>query len=193
MNILIAGVGGQGTVLASRILSTVGILQDLPVRTMETFGMAQRGGCVVGHIRIGQGRKAAYIPKGQADLLLGFELAEAARNLAWLAPEGRLLVNEQTILPVSAGMGKQEYPRTDIREALQKRKALFVDALSLSQKAGSSKAVNIVLLGAAMGCKALPFTEEAMQKALELCVPARFLELNRQAYFLGRMAAEGEK
>ncbi|MCQ2559508.1 MAG: indolepyruvate oxidoreductase subunit beta [Clostridia bacterium] len=193
MNILIAGVGGQGTVLASRILSTVGILQDLPVRTMETFGMAQRGGCVVGHIRIGQGRMAAYIPKGQADLLLGFELGEAARNLAWLAAEGRLLVNEQTILPVSVGMGKQEYPRLAIREALQQRKALFIDALALSQKAGSSKAVNIVLLGAAMGSGALPFTEDAMQEALQLCVPAKFLELNRQAYALGKMAAKGGK
>lgn len=194
-DILIAGVGGQGTVLASRILSTAGILEGVFVRTMETFGMAQRGGSVVGHVRLGNGDKSTYIPRGNADLLLGFELAEAVRNLNWLSSQGKILVNEQILRPVSVSMDKEEYPLREIKACLFKLNPIMLDASALSQKAGSPRAVNVVLLGAASGAGLIPFSNDAMHKAIEACVPSRFKELNLKAYELGYMATnlEGEK
>ncbi len=192
-NVLITGVGGQGTILASRILSTAGILEDIFVRTMETFGMAQRGGSVVGHIRFGEGEKSAYIPLGQADLLLGFELAETARNLGYVKSQGRVLVNAQALRPVSVAMGQQTYQVEAIETYIKDNSAspLLVDGLALAGQAGSAKAVNVVLLGAACGAGLLPFSDAVMRQAVAHCVPEQYRDLNLAAYELGFVQAKG--
>jgi len=184
-NIMIVGVGGQGTLLASKLLGRLLLGKGFDVKVSEVHGMSQRGGSVVTYVRWGEKVYSPIIDRGQADAILSFELLEAARWTEYLKPGGRLITNTQQINPMPVITGAARYP-----EGLEgKLRALgidldAVDALSLAEEAGSSKAVNIVLLGRLS--RWFDFTEAEWLEAIEQSVPPRFLELNKKAFALGR-------
>ena len=167
-DILIAGVGGQGTVLASKLLAASAISQGCFVRTSETIGMAQRGGCVVSHVRIGGEKEGSVIPVGKADIIIGFEPTEAARNLYRLSQNGICIVNTREIKPVTASLGAAKYDIKEINEYIKNNagKAVFVDGYDIAEKAGSVKALNIALLGVALGEGILPFSKEVVEEII---------------------------
>ncbi|MCX7773817.1 MAG: indolepyruvate oxidoreductase subunit beta [Clostridia bacterium] len=186
-DVLITGVGGQGQILASRLIGAAAIIENQPVRTGETIGMSQRGGCVVSHVRIGGESKSATIPFGYADLIIGFELCETVRSLNRLSPDGGLIVNKQTINPVTVSLGMEAYDTEAMEKALQAKtdKRLIVDGYGLAQQAGSVKAVNVVLLGAAVGSGFLKLSRESFIEAIKSTVSQKFHELNVKAFELG--------
>ena len=186
-NCMIVGVGGQGTLLASKLLGRVLLTKGFDVKVSEVHGMSQRGGSVVTYVRWGDKVASPIIDKGEADLILSFELLEAARSAEYLAPDGLLLTNTQETNPMPVITGAMAYPS----DLVGKLKALgcrvdAIDALSLAEQAGSSKAVNIVLIGRLSTY--FDFPEEDWLSALEQSVPARFLEMNKKAFALGRSA-----
>ena len=186
-DVLIAGVGGQGTILASRILAAAAILKGEFARTGETIGMSQRGGCVVSNVRLGGEAVSPYIPAAQADLLLGFELAETARSMTRIKPGGAVVVNTQVIKPVSLSLGMGRYDEAELKEYIEKNSgtSLFIDGYGLALAAGSAKAVNIVLLGAACGANLLPFDRAELEQTIQQSVAPRFVEMNLEAFSSG--------
>ncbi len=185
-NIMIVGVGGQGSLLASKLLGHLLLTEGYDVKVSEVHGMSQRGGSVVTYVRFGEKVYSPIIDKGQADFIVSFEKLEAARYLEFLKEDGRIVVNTQQIDPMPVITGAMQYPDCLVEkmEALG-AKVDAMDCLSLAERAGSSKAVNIVL----MGRLSKYFDEipvEKWQKAIEECVPAKFLELNQKAFLLGR-------
>ncbi|HOQ75159.1 MAG TPA: indolepyruvate oxidoreductase subunit beta [Thermoclostridium sp.] len=196
-DILIAGVGGQGQILASRLIGVAAILEGYSVRTGETIGMAQRGGSVVSHVRIGGDSRAATVPFGRADLMIGFELCETVRNIKRLSENGRLIVNTQRINPVTVSLGMEKYDAAAMEESLRKvtGRLIMIDGYSLAGEAGSVKAVNTVLLGAAVGSGYLPISRESFMEAIRSIIPQRFHNLNSAAFdsgysLAGRIIAE---
>lgn len=190
-DLLIAGVGGQGTILASTLLGQAAIRSGIFVRTGETIGMSQRGGSVVSHVRLESKEKGSYIPRGEVDLLIGFELAETVRNLPFLKPSGVCLVNTQVIKPVSVSLGIQSYDKEGMINVLRERKqSFFVDGYGLAQKVGSIKTVNVVLLGVCSGAGLLPIQKEILLNTIEEKVPKKFVELNVRAFLLGYESGE---
>ena len=186
-NIMIVGVGGQGTLLASKLLGRLLLGKGFDVKVSEVHGMSQRGGSVVTYVRWGERVYSPIIDKGQADCILSFELLEAARYTEYLKPEGRIIVNSQQINPMPVIAGMAEYPEN--LEQTMKAAGINVDALdalSLAQEAGSSKAVNLVLMGRLS--RHFDFTQEEWMEAIEQSVPPKFLELNKKAFELGRSA-----
>lgn len=184
-NIMIVGVGGQGTLLASKLLGRMLLGKGFDVKVSEVHGMSQRGGSVVTYVRWGERVYSPIIDKGQADVILSFELLEAARWLEYLKPGGRIITNTQQINPMPVITGAAKYPENlaeKIRAAGVDLDAL--DALSLAEQAGSSKAVNIVLMGRLS--KWFDFTEDEWLAAIEQSVPPKFLEMNKKAFALGR-------
>jgi len=184
---LLAGVGGQGTVLASKIIAQTAMSNQFFVRTSETIGMAQRGGCVVSHVRIGAEHCSSSIPMGMADLMIGFEPAEAVRSMGFLKPAGRLLVNINPIIPVTASLGGSSYPVNDIINYLQqaRNKVILVDGQKLCRVAGSPKVLNIVMLGIAIKEGLLPFSKEDVLQTIKQNLPQRMIALNSQALEVG--------
>ena len=184
-NIMIVGVGGQGTLLASKLLGSMLITKGYDVKVSEVHGMSQRGGSVVTYVRYGDKVYSPVIDKGEADFVLSFELLEAARFVEYLKKDGIILTNTQQINPMPVITGAAQYPeRLD-----EKISALGVnidafDALSLALEAGSAKAVNIVLLGRLS--RYFDFTEYEWLSAIERSVPEKFLEMNKKAFSLGR-------
>lgn len=187
-NILIVGVGGQGTLLASVLLGNLALLKGYDVKLSEVHGMAQRGGSVVTHVKISEGTVSSpLIEEGDADVIIAFEELEAYRWLPYLKKGGTMYVNTQQILPMPVIMGKAEYP-DDIMKVLEENagKVKAFDALRIAEECGSVKAVNVVLLGAAS--KDLPFDESAWIKVIEENVKPKFVELNKKAFEMGRNA-----
>jgi indolepyruvate ferredoxin oxidoreductase beta subunit len=184
MNIMIVGVGGQGSLLASRLLGRLLMNEGLDVKVSEVHGMSQRGGSVVTYVRCGERVYSPLIDEGGADFIVSFELLEAARWRKYLAPGGHIITNTQRIDPMPVITGAAEYP-SDLAEKLTSSGADTdaFDALSLAEQAGSSKSVNIVLMGRLSRFFDLP--QEAWRRALEETVPAKFLDLNRRAFELG--------
>ena len=184
-NILICGVGGQGTLLASKVLGRLLLEQGYDVKVSEVHGMSQRGGSVVTYVRYGDSVASPVIDKGQADYLLAFEILEAARWLEYLRKDGHLVANTQKMDPMSVITGAAEYPK-DVAEKIVSTGAHLdtVDALTLALQAGSGKAVNVVLLGRVS--RYFDFPEEAWLSALEAVVPAKTIEINRKAFLAGR-------
>jgi indolepyruvate ferredoxin oxidoreductase beta subunit len=187
-SIMIVGVGGQGTLLASRLLGHALLAQGVDVKISEVHGMAQRGGSVVTYVKYGEKVHSPVITQGEADVLISFEQLEAARWVSYLKKGGVLLTNTQQIDPMPVITGAASYPQ----DIVGKLKALgadvrAVDALALAEQAGSAKAVNTVLIG--LFSRLVDFPEETWQEAMEACVPPKFLELNREAFRLGREAA----
>lgn len=186
-NIMIVGVGGQGTLLASKLLGRLLLLKGYDVKVSEVHGMSQRGGSVVTYVRWGDRVCSPIIDKGQADCVLSFELLEAARYTEYVRPGGRIIVNSQQINPMPVVAGAASYP-----EKLEEKMADLgiqvdaFDALSLAEEAGSSKAVNLVLMGRLS--KHFEFTTEEWMEAIEHSVPPKFLELNKKAFALGQSA-----
>ncbi len=183
-DILIVGVGGQGTLLASRILGKFAFLKGLDVKLSEVHGMSQRGGSVVTHVKMADKVNSPIVARGEADVILSFEKLEAARYLDFLKEGGIVVTNVQEILPMPVITGAKEYP-SDCLENIKKAgiKVVEKDALSLAEKAGSSKAVNVVMLGALT--KYLGLDKAAMLEALKATVPAKFLEMNLKAFEYG--------
>ena len=188
-NVMIVGVGGQGSLLASKLLGRLLLTKGYDIKVSEVHGMSQRGGSVVTYVRFGDKVYSPIIDKGEADFIVSFEMLEAARYTEYLKADGRIITNTQQINPMPVITGAAAYP-TDLETKIaEKGLALTaVDALSLAEEAGSSKAVNIVLMGVLSSY--FDFTEEEWQEAIEKSVPAKFLELNRKAFSLGRAAAQ---
>ncbi len=183
-NILLAGVGGQGILLASEVLSEVVLLAGLDVKKNEIHGMSQRGGSVVSHVRYGEKVYSSIIPEGEVDILFSFEMLETCRYLPLLRPNGRVVMNDWKIAPPSVALGKQPYP-ADLAETirLQHPATTVVNGLELALAAGNSKTVNTVLLGALS--QTLDFDPQLWQTALRKMIPERLLEVNLKAFALG--------
>lgn len=186
-NIMIVGVGGQGSLLASKLLGHLLLTKGYDVKVSEVHGMSQRGGSVVTYVRYGEKVYSPVIDKGEADFIVSFELLEAARWTEYLKPNGKIIVNTQQMDPMPVVTGAAEYPE----DLVNKMKAKNIDVdpldcLTLAERAGSVKAVNIVLMGRLS--KYFDFTEEEWKQAIVECVPAKFTELNLKAFDLGRNA-----
>ena len=189
-NIMIVGVGGQGTLLASKLLGKLLLSAGYDVKVSEVHGMSQRGGSVVTYVRFGEKVYSPVIDLGEADYIVAFEQLEAARWLPYLKTGGVIVTNTQKTAPMPVITGAAQYPQ-DLIEKLRAAGAQVeaLDALSLAEQAGSEKCVNIVLLGALS--RLFPdLAEEAWQAALEAVVPPKTLQVNRRAFALGRAAAE---
>jgi len=182
-NVFIAGVGGQGILLASEILSDMALARGLDVKKSEVHGMAQRGGSVVSHVRFGEKVYSPVIAEGEADVLVSFEKMEAVRWVHYVSQTGTVVVNDQEIVP----SGMERYPE-GIDEELAKRApdAHKFDALVLAEEAGHPRAVNTVMLGAFSNY--LDFTEDEWKKAIEGRVPPKTVDINLKAFELGRKA-----
>lgn len=180
-NILICGVGGQGTVLAAKILALAAISEGKNVLSAETIGMAQRGGCVTSHVRIGDDFFSPIIPQGQADFIIAFDICEAIRNLSFLKTDGTVIVNEQIIQPTTANLTGQIFDKKQMLDFLKTHanKVISVDTQTACEKLNSSKIVNTVLLGAA--CKTELIQKEDLKKALKQLVKPQFFDLNIKA------------
>lgn len=186
-NILITGVGGQGTVLASRLLASAAMNCGYQARTAETIGMAQRGGSVTSHVRIGDNAGAAIIPAGKANLLIGFEPIEAAKNIPLLAEGGKCIVNTRFIRPVHSSFPNSGTETEDLYNYITAHvsDAVFVDGDAIAAEAGSPKALNTVLLGVALAEKFLPFTLEHVEECIRTYIPPKYVELNLKALAAG--------
>lgn len=186
-NIMIVGVGGQGSLLASKMLGKLLLSQGYDVKVSEVHGMSQRGGSVVTYVRYGEKVYSPIIDKGTADFIISFEKLEAARWVPYLKKGGKIIMSTQEIDPMPVIIGAAQYPE-NLVEKMQAAGADVdaIDALDLAMQAGSSKAVNLVLMGRLS--KYFEATQEAWMEALEACVPPKFLELNKKAFALGRNA-----
>ena len=183
-NIMIVGVGGQGSLLASKLLGKLLLTGGYDIKVSEVHGMSQRGGSVVTYVRFGDKVYSPIIDRGEADFIVSFELLEAARYTEYLRPEGRIITNTQQINPMPVITGAASYPENLVQKMENAGLAVdAIDALSLAEEAGSAKAVNLVLLGRLS--RYFDFTEEEWMKAIETSVPAKFLELNKKAFRLG--------
>lgn len=196
-NCLITGVGGQGTVLMARLIGNAAILKRTDVLGAETIGMAQRGGSVVSHIRIGEGPRSPLIPPGRADLVIAFEPAEAVRVLPFLAPSGRLLALDRGVAPVTsslsandkAGGAKAGYDPSAmtayLRQTLEGRLSI-IDGEGLIRRLGNARAINVALLGAAVKLGLLPFTAAEIGEVITTKLPQRFVAMNLAALETGQ-------
>ncbi|MBQ6786360.1 MAG: indolepyruvate oxidoreductase subunit beta [Lachnospiraceae bacterium] len=186
-NIMIVGVGGQGSLLASKMLGQLLLSQGYDVKVSEVHGMSQRGGSVVTYVRYGEKVYSPIIDKGTADFIISFEKLEAARWVPYLKKGGKIIMSTQEIDPMPVIIGAAQYPENLVEKMKEAGADVdAIDALDLAMQAGSSKAVNLVLMGRLS--KYFDATQEAWMAALEACVPAKFLELNKKAFALGRDA-----
>ena len=186
-NVMIVGEGGQGSLLASKLLGRLLLDAGYDVKVSEVHGMSQRGGSVVTYVRYGDKVYSPVIDEGQADYIVSFELLEAARWLSYLKEGGQIVTNIQQIDPMPVITGAAQYPE-NLVEKMQATGAKVdaIDCVKLAQEAGSVKAVNIVLMGRLSHYFDMP--EEAWIKAMEAIVPAKFLEMNKKAFELGKNA-----
>ena len=184
-SIMIVGVGGQGSLLASRIIGNVLLSQGYDVKVSEVHGMSQRGGSVVTYVKYGDKVYSPVIEKGEADIIVSFELLEAARWVSYLKKNGHLITSTQTLDPMPVITGNAEYP-ADIAEKIEALgiDIIAADALSLAEKAGNAKASNVVLMGVI--ASKMSFDENVWKDAIRPCVPEKFLELNLKAFDLGK-------
>ena len=182
-NIILCGVGGQGTVLASRLISSAAMARGVPVLSAETIGMAQRGGSVFSHLRIGENLHSPMIAKGEADLILAFEPGEGVRLLPFLKPDGQMVVSSRPVMPVTAALSDTGYRAEDMLEYLSSHvKCLtVVDAEKALREVGSPKVLNLILLGAAVRSGALGLNADELKDAVRRLIPEKFRELNFRA------------
>lgn len=183
-SIMIVGVGGQGTLLASRLLGAALLSEGYDVKVSEVHGMSQRGGSVVTYVKYGEKVASPIVQKGQADLILAFEQLEAARWLPFLKSDGTIIANTQQIDPMPVVIGTAEYP-LGVLDAVRATGANLteIDALSLAVKAGSPKAVNVVLIG--VMASHMDISYAVWENAIRATVPEKFLELNLKAFEYG--------
>lgn len=183
-SIMIVGVGGQGTLLASRLLGAALLSEGYDVKVSEVHGMSQRGGSVVTYVKYGDKVASPIVQKGQADLILAFEQLEAARWLPFLKTDGTIIANTQQIDPMPVVIGSAVYPE-GVLDAVRKTGAKLteIDALSLAVKAGSPKAVNVVLIG--VMASHMDIARDVWENAIRATVPEKFLEMNLKAFEYG--------
>jgi indolepyruvate ferredoxin oxidoreductase beta subunit len=187
-NIVLAGVGGQGILLAAEILGTAAIKEGLNVRVSEIHGMAQRGGAVVSHVRIGEKVLAPTVLEGQADVLLGFEPLETLRNLKFASGKTLVVMSSAKIQPTELTAKMMKYPSLEEIEVKIKsftKKIILVNSAELAREAGSILTENIVLIGALAAAEKMPVKNESIVEALRELVPAKHLEVNVKAFRLG--------
>ena len=189
---LLCGVGGQGVVLASKLIAYAAMEQGKFVRTTETIGMAQRGGSVVSHVRMGTEVHSPLIPLKSADMLLAFEPAEAVRCLLYLKEGGTVIVSSKAVKPVTATLSGSTYEGTEMLEYLKKNveNLAILDGEEICRQAGSSRVLNVALLGAAAASGVLDISAEEMESAVAGNVKEKFLDMNRKALTLGMTAFE---
>lgn len=180
---MIVGVGGQGTLLASRVIGSAALASDFDVKVSEVHGMSQRGGSVVTYVRFGEKVASPLIDRGEADVILSFEALEAVRFLEFLKPNGKLIVNEQQIDPMPVISGAEKYPE-GITQKLKENKninAVTLDAAKIATECGDIRAVNIVLIGVMAGIGLAGIPKETWEEAVKNCVPKKALEINMEA------------
>lgn len=182
-NIMIVGVGGQGTLLASRILGNTVINQGFDVKVSEVHGMSQRGGSVVTYVKYGQKVYSPIIDMGEADVILAFEMLEAYRAMPYLKSGGKIIVNDQKINPMPVIIGASEYPKDIDKKMSEKVDLTLVNAVDLAKKAGNIKAVNVVLIGVMAKSTDIPY--ENWIETIKTTVPEKFLDVNIKAFDLG--------
>ncbi|MEM3754150.1 MAG: indolepyruvate oxidoreductase subunit beta [Candidatus Bathyarchaeia archaeon] len=195
-NIIIAGVGGQGSVLASRMIADAAIMEGYKVRVGETFGAAQRGGAVASHIRIGTKVYGPLVPEDGLNALIGLEPLEALRvSVKYLSPKAVAIVNTRKWFPVDVNVGRAKYPSLEeIEDSLKKlcNKVIMIDATKIAEEAGSARSLNVVMLGNLAATVELPFSIESLKKAIKERVPKGTEELNLKAFELGYEALKKE-
>jgi len=177
MNILISGVGGQGTLLASRVLGKYALEKGFDCKLSEVHGMAQRGGSVVTHVKIGEKIYSPLVEEGDADIVISFEKLEALRSLPFLKKDGIMIYSTQKILPMPVIIGAAEYPQTQINNAYS------LDADGIAEKLGNKRVANTVMLG--LFTRLAKFDYEVMKKSLKECVPEKAMQINMQAFDTG--------
>ena len=192
LNVLLCGVGGQGTVLLSRLIGASAIETGLSVRGTETIGMAQRGGGVVSHVRMGQEIHSPLIRKGEAGLIIAFEPGEAVRALPFLRPDGFMVVSDRGIAPVTSSLTGEGYSPESMIAYLRRRvkNLLVLDGEALIERCGSAKVMNVALLGAVLQSEILPFGEESVKQVMLARLPEKFHALNQKALEVGREMAK---
>ncbi len=189
-NIVLCGVGGQGTVLASKLIAAAAMEKGLRVMSAETIGMAQRGGNVFSNLRIGNSMHAPLLRSGQADVILGFEPGETVRMLHYLKPGGTVITNCRPVKPTTATLTGSSYDGSEmiayLRENLAADRLLVVDGQEAIDKLGSPRVLNMVLLGAAIRTGQIGLTEEDIKKAMGRLIKPAFMELNLKAFDFAR-------
>ena len=187
---LLCGVGGQGTVLASRIIAAAAMEKGLFARTAETIGMAQRGGSVVSHVRIGATVPSPLIPRGSADLIIAFEPGEAVRCLPYLKPQGTVIVCREAVQPVTAALRKTDYRGEDMVAYLKTKvsKVIVLNTGEIIARCGSPKVINVALLGAMAQSGVMEITLEEIENALQKKVKPAYFAMNKTALRLGAEA-----
>ncbi len=195
-SVVVAGVGGQGILLASEILGNAAMKEGFDVRVSEIHGMAQRGGSVVCFVRFGKKVWSHYIPEGQADVLLGIEPVEALRYIDKASKERTVtILNSSPVYPPGVSLGKHKYPPiyAILEQARKRSKDVFIlNALDLAKEAGSPLTQNVVMLGALAASKALPIKPDTLKKAIKELVKPRYVDVNMKAFDLGYSAIERE-
>lgn len=186
-DILICGVGGQGTVLASKLIASAAMTLGNTVHSAETIGMAQRGGSVTSHVRIGDNAYSPLIPLGAADILLAFEPAEAVRNLGYLKKDGIVIVNSVPVKPTTESLQETGYDGKEMTEYLRGKckEIIVVDADELCRPFGSSKFFNVAILGVLVGSGKAQISKDALLAEIEARVPAKYVEKNKEAFMAG--------
>lgn len=184
---LICGVGGQGTVLASRIIAAAAIEKGYMARTAETIGMAQRGGCVVSHVRIGDKVSSPMIPFGKADVIIGFEPGEVVRNLHYLKKGGTVIVCKKDIQPVTASLSGTDYKGEEMIDFLKKNiaKCYVIDGEEICEECGSSRVLNVALVGAMGQSNVMDLAVLDIEKVLQQKLKPQFWAMNKKALELG--------
>ncbi len=191
IQIVIVGVGGQGTLLASKILGHIAVASGLDTKVSEVHGMSQRGGSVITHVRISKEGETVYAPlveQGGADAVLAFERLEALRALPYLKEGGTMILNNQKILPMPVITGAAKYPEDALETIKSSTKTVAVDALSMAVECGSPRAANVVMLGVLS--KFLPFAPELYEDAIRALIKPRFIDMNLAAFAKGRALAD---
>ena len=191
---LLCGVGGQGTVLASRIIASAAMEKGLFARTAETIGMAQRGGSVVSHVRVGESVPSPLIPLGKADLILGFEPGEVLRNIAYLKENGAVILCAEEVQPVTAALAETEYRGADMIDYLKTKvkNITVLDTERILKECGSPRVLNVALLGAMAAGGFMDISLEEVSAALGKKLKPEFLAINEKALKLGAAAITGE-
>ena len=182
-NIMIVGVGGQGTLLTSRILGGITVDAGYDVKLSEVHGMAQRGGSVVTFVRYGEKVAEPIVEEGQADVLIAFEKLEALRYAHFLKKDGAIVVNDWRIDPITVVTGMAEYPDNIIEDLEKEHKVFKVNAMEEALKLGNSRVFNIIVLGVA--ARYMDFSKEAWLNVIEKTVPPKTVEINKKAFLLG--------
>lgn len=183
VDIVLCGVGGQGTILASKLVAAAAMVQGKKVMSAETIGMAQRGGSVFSHLRVGDELYSPMIAEGTADLILGFEPGETVRMLPFLKKNGQVIVSSRAVMPVTASLAATNYTAEDMISYLQKKvhKLLIVDTDTACKELGSAKVMNVLMLGAAIHSGALDLRMEDIEETLRSRLPEKVIDMNLKA------------